>query len=142
VNGVFNDTPALFPTSTYHNANYFRDVFFTPFSAFEQWKIASGLPYDASPTGDTDRDGWNLLLEYAFGFNPQSPFDTDAPGFDGATYTFYRARADLTYIIETSEDLSAWTPLITNPGTVGQFVNVIVPDTFPRLFVRLKIRSP
>jgi Domain of unknown function (DUF4347)/Domain of unknown function (DUF4082) len=29
-NGVFNTTPALFPTQSYNNANYFRDIVFTP----------------------------------------------------------------------------------------------------------------
>jgi hypothetical protein len=142
VNGVFNDTPALFPTSTYHNANYFRDVFFTPFTAFEQWKVANGFPYDAAPVGDTDGDGWNLLFEYALGSNPAVPSNAAAPILDGSTYIFYRARPDVTYIIETSEDLNTWTPISTNPGTVGQLVHFAVPDTFPRLFIRLRVQMP
>ena len=31
--GVFNDTPATFPSTVYQNENYFRDVVFTPGSS-------------------------------------------------------------------------------------------------------------
>ncbi|MGB8167451.1 MAG: DUF4082 domain-containing protein [Chthoniobacteraceae bacterium] len=141
-NGVINDTAGVFPNRSFSNANYFRDVLFTPFSSFELWKMNAGLAYNASPTGDTDGDGMNLLLEFAFGSDPQIASDIGRPTIDGTTYTFHRARADLTYIVETSEDLSLWTPLVTNPGTVGYLVSVDPGNSTSPLFIRLRVTSP
>ena len=141
-NGVINDIAGIFPNRSFNNANYFRDVLFTPFSAFEQWKMNAGLAYNASPTTDSDGDGMSLLLEYAFGSNPLLSSDAARPRFDGATYSFYRARADLIYTVETSEDLVLWTTLATDPGTAGQLVSMVAPNSPQRLFMRVRIISP
>ena len=143
-NGVFNDTPNLFPNLTYHNANYFRDVAFTPFNAFQQWKITSGLPYNAPNASDTDGDGINLFLEYALGSNPTTSSPTAQPTLNANSFTFFRARPELNYIIEASSGLSTWTTLTTNPGSVGSTVTYT--DTPPygttKRFLRLRVNQP
>jgi len=143
-NGVFNDTPNLFPNLTFHNANYFRDVAFTPFNAFQQWKITSGLPYNAPNASDTDGDGIYLFLEYALGSNPTTSSPTAQPTLNANSFTFFRARADLNYIIEASSGLSTWITLATNPGSVG--TSVTYTDTSPpgtnERFLRLRVTSP
>ena len=100
----------------------------------------------AGPTDDPDRDGLPNLLEYALA---RSPHEAETPpawqsGTDASgrlTFTFYRARSDLTYTVETSSDLTAWSVLATNPGTAGQTVTVTDPATglAPR-FVRLRVQ--
>jgi len=39
--------------------------------------------------------------------------------------TFTRTSADLTYVVEVSDDLTTWTPIATNPGVVGEPVTVV-----------------
>ncbi|MEI7929359.1 MAG: DUF4082 domain-containing protein, partial [Verrucomicrobiales bacterium] len=141
-NGVFNDTPNLFPNLTFHNANYFRDVAFTPFNAFQQWKITSGLSYNAPAASDTDGDGINLFLEYALGSSPTTSSPTAQPTYDGTAITFFRARADLIYTVEISDNLSNWTPIAINPGSIGQLVTVAAHNNSPRLMVRLRVNAP
>jgi uncharacterized repeat protein (TIGR03806 family) len=141
-NGVFHDNAGLFPTGAFRNSNYFRDLSFTPFSVFQQWKITAGLPYDFPHTDDSDHNGLNLLLEFALGADPWIPAAAIIPTFDGGVFSFYRARADLTYTVEMSEDLQLWAPITTDPGAVGQVVAVPAPANVSPLFLRLKVTSP
>ncbi len=79
---------------------------------------------------DADSDALPALLEYALG-----TADT-VPGHDGQptlgtveatgalTLTFLRAHAELTYTVQSSDDLENWSILATNPGEVGQPVTV------------------
>jgi len=97
---------------------------------------------------DPDGDGIVNLLEYAFALSPNEP-DASAVweagiSADGRmTATFYRARADLTYIIEASSDLQQWTTIATNPGTVGSTVTFADSVTgWQQRFLRLRVEAP
>jgi hypothetical protein len=124
--------------------------FLTPLQA---WRLANfsptAAPESTTNSADPDGDGLPNLLEYGFGSNPQTPTTaatTTALVDQLLQITFFRARADLTYYVDVSEDLSTWSVLATNPGTVGQTVTVsdFVPlsTTTPRRFLRVRVETP
>jgi hypothetical protein len=82
-----------------------------------------------NPKGDNDGDGISNQIEYAYGFSPLSynppgsdQFSTElVPSFDDSTdytITFRRdsSATDLTYNLQTSEDLIGWTTIATSAG--------------------------
>jgi hypothetical protein len=88
------------------------------------------------------------LLEYALGSNPLVA-NTNALVFIGRdangnlTFSFPRARSDVTYIVQGSTNLQSWSDLNTNLGTFGQ--NIIFTDPVTnnsRHFLRLKVTQP
>lgn len=99
----------------------------------------------AAPAGD----GVPNLLKYAVNLDPETPV-SGARGVVSMNYTngafslsFLRAHSDVTYTVEGSPNLAAWTPIATNPDAVGQFVTVYdpAPGEFRR-FLRLRISQP
>ncbi len=60
------------------------------------------------------------------------------------TLTFKRLRADLDYTVESSNDLVEWTPVVVNPGAVGEEIvfEDLLSSGAPRRFLRLKISLP
>ncbi len=104
---------------------------------------------NAADSADPDADGLNNLLEYALDADPNAPSASAAPVVSVAegrlTLSFFRARSELVYEVQASPDLSTWTVIATDPGTVGQ--TVTVSDTVPlseqaRRFLRLRVRVP
>jgi hypothetical protein len=55
--------------------------------------------------------------------------------------TFMRARGDLTYTVQGSNDLVTWSDLEVNPGTIGEAVTVTdtAPTSTPKRYIRLKV---
>ena len=114
-------------------------------AAFQLPKSSSKIAVATPSDSDADPDGPISLLENALGINPsvasrQPSATRDVNG--NLTLTFLRARADLTYIVQGSNDLQTWTDLATNPGTVGQnftFTDTVATDS---RFMRLKITQP
>lgn len=107
-------------------------------TAYETW-FATHFPTSPpgtflDPSGDNDGDGISNQIEYAYGFSPTS-YNTQAasqfttaqvPGIDDSTdytITFRRdsSATDLTYNLQTSEDLLGWTTIATSVG--GAFTN-------------------
>jgi chitinase len=125
-----------------------------PPSPYTAW--FASIPWaaaDSSPTADPDADGLPNLLEYAFGSNPLSAASASPPSLQvsglNLQVSFLRARADLTYEVQASSDLSSWQTIATNPGSVSASTPVTVTDTLdlsvsanPRRFLRLKITTP
>jgi M6 family metalloprotease-like protein len=102
----------------------------------------------AADTYDYDGDGLPNILEYALNSSPTSAQDAAAPQahVSGAQLqlSFFRAREDVTYLVEASSDLVGWTTLATNPGFVSLDTPVVVTDTAslttnPRRFLRLRV---
>jgi hypothetical protein len=161
-NGVQNDTSSAFPSASFDRANFFRDVVFvardapppTPHQAWREQYFGTRFPVgQAADDADPDGDGVPNLLEYALAQNPLVP---GSAGFQPApaltpslppslTLTFLRARAELTYTVEASSDLTpvTWQTIATNPGTVSLTEPVTVTDpepASPRRFLRLRVQ--
>lgn len=89
------------------------------------------------PEGDIDGDGIGNQIEYAYGFSPQIPNTkaetlftaTTSSGIGGSvdfTVTFRRSptATDLTYRLQTSQDLVSWTTIATSTaGSLAVGVN-------------------
>ena len=127
----------------------------TTYSTLQAWRYLyfgtsanSGL---AADTADPDRDGMTNLLEYALGTDPTSAASVVRPtlGRSGnfLILSFIRLKSDVTYLVEGSSDLTTWSTLATNAGSVGQSVTVtdtvaIPTSNPPRRFLRLRITAP
>lgn len=103
----------------------------------------------SADSADPDGDGVSNLVEYALDRSPSAAESTPAvthgvTADKKLTPTFYRARADLTYVVEASNNLTSWTPVSpVNPGTVGQ--NYTYTDTVANptsRFLRLTVSAP
>lgn len=127
----------------------------TPLTDYEQWaatgytkpeKVAGSHAPKADPKGE----GAPNAVRYGLGLDPATPVPpsalpqtgTDA-GSGRLTLTFTRARAEATYVVEGSSDLVNWSPIATNPGSVGQAVTVTDSvDPGSRRFLRLRVNVP
>ncbi len=126
-------------------------------SGFYSTRVSSKLGWIYSvldPNGDADNDGIQNLCEYAFFLDPVLPDAAGAPagmraGSDIAViYTKVLSATDITYTVEESTDLLAWTPaqttdqvLVQNNG-VQTIQSSVAMGTNNRFFLRLKITRP
>jgi hypothetical protein len=142
-----------------------------PLSALQTWKNTqfganASIPAIAGDTADPDADGIVNLMEYALGGLPNTASTVILPVLSAPTdrlqITFTRlAPTDVTYLVQSSTDLIAWTTIATfsangatwtgaatvNETGSGATRNVIVPDTTvlnagSKRFLRLKITTP
>lgn len=136
----------------------------TPPPLIEDWKLARLGDPNAADLGDPDGDGLPTLLEYALLGDPTLDESGLTPGavIDGGhlTITVPRdpQRADITTVVEVSENLETWAPLATSangapfsgPGydsgddSSPGLKSVLIRDTLdlansPRRFLRIKV---
>ena len=114
--------------------------------------VNSAQPDDHTATTRTSADVFgaaaylNTLKDYALGTS--SPLVSPIPDSGSQlALTFSRRRADVDYTVEASSDLASWTPIATNPGTVGETVTVtdlLEPANpgLPRRFLRMRLTVP
>lgn len=121
-----------------------------PFSSYEQWAVDGFTPTDLAagnhaPKFDLRSEGLPNLLRFSADVNPAAPAGPAVPIIQRdesgrLALTFRRARADLRYVVEVSEDLKTWTSAAVNPGTVGGDVTWTDTGTpSPRRFARLRV---
>ena len=119
-------------------------------SGYGSWITGFGLALaDQDPNDDPDNDGFDNLIEYALGGNPNSSNTGIAPtgSKSGANYTLVFNRADLALAggdvaisIEYGNDLDGWTPVAvpSASGNVGP-VNFLIADGSPNDLVTATI---
>ena len=77
------------------------------------------------PNADYDKDGIANLVEYALGLNPKAASTTGLPEVARTstewtfTYTRPAARTDVTYVVQCSSNLGAWTDVTTTHTLVS-----------------------
>jgi autotransporter-associated beta strand protein len=120
----------------------------TATDGFTAWQ--SGIAWnggDSSASGDPDGDGQVNLLEYALGADPVAASSTGslatAVASNRLTLTFNRiADPALTYTVQASSDLTAWSDIFTSTGgsnTAGPVVVTDTQDLTARRFLRLVV---
>ena len=173
ITGATNDsftTPILTSSSSYWvrvlngpgfvDSNTATIIVIQPEQTFQTWILEHTLTGDdALPSATPGGDGVSNLLKYALGLEPKiaTVFITDGtkPGLPLSqlggglmTFTFVKdtAKSDLTYTVESCDDVVSWEPVVT--GIVetplsGTQVRVVV--TFPvsgKMFCRLSVTKP
>ncbi len=135
-------------------------IFDLPKVSLAQWQQENSLATRAGD--DADKDGLADIVEYALGGNPQDASDRPAPTLSDGAFCFKHLplRADVEWIVETSENLTDWTAVATfrgndlghtiAPGIVatyadGDVTNVrlspLPSGNAAQGFVRLKVRD-
>jgi hypothetical protein len=119
-----------------------------PPSSWAPWLASYGLPTDCDPFLDANGDGVPLLLAYAFHLNPSRnlPLEMPRPRIANGHLEigFHGARDELTYTIETSEDLAEWTTnhaTLTSPDADGRRIASTAIDS-TRRFLRIAVTPP
>ncbi len=107
---------------------------------YDLWLLSQSVldyldPDRGSPLA-TQPDGRARLEHYALGETAPT-VSTDPLG--RLRLTFPRLREDVSYIIETSDDLRTWTAAATASGMVGETVVWTDSDPAPRRFARLRL---
>lgn len=104
---------------------------------------------DSTATADPDHDGLTNLMEYALGGNPVSALSAIKPqpqvSGQKLQISFPRTRSELTYTVQGSSDLVAWTDIAYTP--VAQGSTQVVTDTVTltgnaKRFLRLRVTLP
>ena len=122
----------------------------TPIEVWRQSNFATHL--NSGPgldTADNDADGVVSLLEYATAMNPAANDKVPASATTAGNtlefiYTKNKAATDVTYVVEWTDDLTAWstadvTSSVLTDGATTQQIKALVPGGTNRRFVRLKV---
>lgn len=153
---VMGDAPGSYTLRLYADdgaAVGYADIGFTvlPAPGYETW--VAGIAWNGANSAalaDPDGDSLSNFLEYAFDGNPLSATTAASPVCQLAALrlqlSFLRARAELTYTVQASSNLSTWNDISYTPGTVGEIQTVTdtvdIDGANPRRFLRLQVSKP
>lgn len=108
------------------------------------WLTTNGFPSAFDLGTDPNGDGVSLLMAYALDLDPNQNLAGSMPGpvisDNKMSLTFYAARAGVTYVVQSSNDLQNWsTQNVTLSALNGNFLTASIslagPDRFMRLVV-------
>lgn len=109
------------------------------------WLAGLGLPVTTDLRDDADGDGVSLLMAYALNLDPRGNLRGRLPvpvvSGESISISFYGATPGVTYRVETSSDLTSWTPegvTLSAPDAAGQRTGSVPLDGGSR-FLRLKV---
>ena len=97
-----------------------------------------------APNSDPDGDGIGSLIEYSLAIDPLRSNAGGLPAFQingpSLELSYIRARADVSYTVESSDDLITWNAASVNQGGAGSPVTATTPlGTAGQRYLRLKI---
>ncbi|MBP9913209.1 MAG: immunoglobulin domain-containing protein [Opitutaceae bacterium] len=120
-----------------------------PVDTFTNFLVNAGVPENQrGPNDDPDGDGTSNLLEYALALDPMAPDSGSLPEVlvvnDRLTFVYERARNDVTYVVETTTNLTSsatWTSVGVDQGAPdGDGITVAsVAMTGSAHFLRLRV---
>lgn len=98
-----------------------------PLASFDSWaELNISNPAKRGHYDDADGDGIANVIEYAFNLDPNTPEGLDSQptiqlGSNKISITFYRdgAKSDIIYLVEGSDDLTAWNDVLYNSANPG-----------------------
>lgn len=130
-------------------------------AAFKAASFTSAELSNAAISGDSadpDGDGYPNLMEYALAMTPRAPNSPQlqgehSDGYLALVYKRSKTAADLTYIVEVSDDLQTWkssaadvsAPVTQADDGYTQTIRVkdlIASTAAPRRFIRLRVVTP
>lgn len=122
----------------------------TTWTSHEEWRFTNfgtiANSGNAADSANPSKDGMQNLMKYALGLSAnarsnQASLNTRMNANGRLALTFMRARGDLTYTVQGSNDLVTWSDLEVNPGTIGEAVTVTdtAPTSTPKRYIRLKV---
>ncbi len=128
---------------------------FTVTPNFLSWQLDRFTPAEienpalTGPNADFDRDGFSNLLEYALGLDPRVASNASTPTVAASasewtfTYTRPADRSDVTYTVQASTNLTAWTDVTAtclSEGPTETWRANVALSTGANLFFRLKVQ--
>lgn len=113
-----------------------------PNSLFLQWLSDQELPDDSDPNSDPFDTGRTLFNDFAFGTIPGSAIPTPILSVEPKTdnqfaVRFPAMRANVDYLLETSNALESWAELSRTKGT-GDWVEIRVTPASDKHFYKIK----
>ena len=157
---ISSDDSSSHPVRRYDNFAFVLASFAS--GSYSAWQVRWFNPAEAANSAvsgkaaDPDGDGIPNLAEYALGLDPRTP---DRSGFprpvwnSGAmeiSFPRMRRAGDVTYVVEATENLGAWTTLWTSAthayggGSAAQETVTVRDTSAPsaRRFLRLRLAAP
>ncbi|MCU0795416.1 MAG: autotransporter-associated beta strand repeat-containing protein [Akkermansiaceae bacterium] len=146
--GLTSTQLSLISCEGFSNFALDENGFLTASSGGDYYDWATTNNVTGGPDGDSDNDGILNLVEYALDLNPAGS-DGLAGNYNPATgvISFTKRQeaidnGDLTYIIETSPDLTTWTPAVTHaPGDLNTSISTTLTVDDTRKFARLSVTT-
>lgn len=108
-----------------------------PTSGYSGWASSNtgGAPADQ----DTDGDGIDNGVEYFMGTAGNAPTQNPSIVNNKITWPMNPSATGVTYKVMTSENMTTWTQATTGVQVIGGNLEFTVPQTAPKLFIRLEV---
>lgn len=114
------------------------------------WRKLSTIPAEASMSDDLNGDAVSLLMAYALNLNPDEQLTGKMPQgelysiTDSFSISYFAGRTDISYTVECSPDLSAWSTIgisHTLPDAEGRVNSYVPVEDNESMFLRLSVEE-